>query len=85
MEVGILDASLAGKRPWDNLERAFLDRRLPGAHDLTVDDNDRPEHAPAAGQFLVICRDDRASVPVRDCVLVEGRQQVDGGQVLDCN
>ena len=81
MEVGILDASRAGKRRWDNLERAFLDRRLPGADYLTVNHDDWPEHAAAAGQLFVLGRNDCVAVSIGDRILVERREQVNGRRI----
>ena len=60
----LLDAAVLREGRWCDLERLLFDRRFPGANDLTVDYDDRPEHAAAAGQLLVLSRDDRAAVPM---------------------
>src|SRR5207249_3851174 len=60
LEGGIFDAPLAREPRRENLERALLHHSLPGADYLTVDNDDRSEHATAARQGLMLRRNDGA-------------------------
>jgi len=71
---GVREAAVRAEPGWYHFKCGILDDCLPGAYDLTVDDDDRPEHAAAAGELLVLGRDGRAAVPVCDRVLVKGRE-----------